>query len=107
MDQEEQMSLSEQQMSDLIALIGQASSEQLLRANQQIRTMLDVRARQAANSIKEGARVQWKGKLGHQIGIVEKVKQKYVEVKVTDGPQIGMRWNVTASMLSPAPEKKP
>lgn len=101
------MSLSEQEMTTLLGLIGKASSEQLLKANQSIRATLDLRARQATVGVRIGARVQWNGKLGHQVGIVEKVKHKYVEVKVTEGPQIGMRWNVTASMLSPAPEKKP
>ena len=96
------MSLSEQEMTTLLDLVSKASHEQLIKANQQIRATLDLRARQATTGIRVGARVQWNGKFGHQIGKVE----KYVEVVVTEGPQIGMRWNVTASMLSPAPEKK-
>jgi hypothetical protein len=99
------MSLSEQEMTTLLGLVSKASHEQLVKVSHQLKATFDLRARQATVGIRVGARVQWNGKMGHQVGEVLHVKQKYVEVKVTEGPQIGMRWNVAASMLTPAPAK--
>lgn len=102
------MTLTDQEMTTLLGLLSKASQEQLIKANQHVRGVLDTRARQATYAVRVGTRVQWNGKQGHKIGTVLKVKQKYVEVKeeITPGTYgIGMTWNVPASMLSPAPSQ--
>lgn len=97
------MNLSEQEMGTLFSLISRANHDQLIKANQQIRATLDVRSRQATNSLRVGAKVKWNGKQGPKTGTVLRIKQKYVEVKedILPGTHgFGITWNVAASILS-------
>lgn len=99
------MNLSEQEMTTLLGLIGLASHEQLRKVSEHLRSVHDLRHRQATDSVQVGAKVKWNGKHGPKTGVVLRVKQKYVEVRddAKNPIGLGMTWNVPAAMLTVIP----
>lgn len=90
-------SLSDQEMTTLLGLVSKASHDQLRKVGEHIRSVSDLRSRQATLNFSPGTKVKWNGKHGPKTGVVQQVKQKYVLV-LEDGGK-NLRWNVPAAML--------
>ncbi len=99
--------VTEQEMGTLLSILSRVeSADQLARLREALNHRQMVVGSKQIRSIKVGNHVEWNGKAGHQKGVVQKIKQKYVEVKA-DVPAgshaLGMVWNVPASMLTIIP----
>jgi len=92
-----------QEFSNVISLIHSADANQLAEFREAIKSRGEQLGRQVIVSLRPGQRVKWDGKRGPQTGIVERVKNVWVEVQAdkTPGQLIGTRWNVRASALIP------
>ena len=94
--------VTEQEIGSMLAIISRMTDPSHV---ERIRAAMNNRSeslnRIKVNTLRPGMKVSWNGKRGHQTGIVEKVKNKWVEVKADPGPTdpLGMRWNVTAGIL--------
>ena len=92
--------VTEQEMGTLLSIISRADSNQLTRCAQAVQNRRQSINSQMIRQVRVGAKVKWNGKEGAKSGVVQKIKQKYVEVKDDASPLI---WNVPAGMLTVVP----
>lgn len=104
------MSVTEQEMGTLLSIISRCDDMQSRRVMEAVNNRRAALIKQSIRSFRVGGKVRWNGKHGPKVGTVLRAKQKYVEVKEDVPPGthgFGLTWNVPASMLSAAEEKKP
>lgn len=97
------MSATEQEIGSVLAILSRVDDAgQMARIRSALTSRTEAISRMNIQRLRPGMRVSWTGKYGPAVGTVERVKQKWVEVRQDKQPGeiLGKGWNVTAGALT-------